>query len=74
MAATIARARGYSNNGTRQARETTRLGHRCAEAEANTWRTFAKVTTYADGSGTVQVTRNGSTLHAFAWGSENVNP
>ncbi len=73
MAATIARARGYRNSGMRQASEATRLGARQAEAEANTYVTFAKVVMYADGSGVALVTRRGNTLHCIAWGSENVN-
>lgn len=70
MAATIARATGYDSS---RVKETHRLGSRAAEATAATWRTFATVTVYADGSGTVEIKRDGERLHAFAFGSENVN-
>jgi hypothetical protein len=69
MAATIATARGMDSA---RVKESHRLGSRAAEATAATWRTFATVTVYADGSGTVTVTRDGSALHRYAFGSENV--
>jgi hypothetical protein len=69
MAATIATARG--GDSTRE-KVTHRLGSRYASAEAATWRTFATVTVWADGSGEVTITRDGATLHRFAFGSENV--
>lgn len=69
MAATIATARGMD---TSRVKETHRLGSRAAEATAATWRTFATVTVYADGSGSINITRDGETLHRFAFGSENV--
>jgi hypothetical protein len=70
MAATIARATGYDYS---RVKETHRLGSRKSSATAATFRTFATVTVYADGSGSVDVTRDGRTLHAFGFGSENVN-
>lgn len=54
MAATIAKARGYS---TRAATEVTRLGHEAAEVEANTYRTFTLVRMEKDGSATLSVER-----------------
>ena len=69
MAATIATARGADSS---RVKETHRLGSRYSTAEAATWRTFATVTVWADGSGTVEVKRDGATLHRFAFGSENV--
>jgi hypothetical protein len=71
MAATIAKATGVDRTGRTKA--THRLGSHYSEATAATWRTFATVTVYADGSGTVDIRRDGATLHAFAFGSENVN-
>jgi hypothetical protein len=70
MGATIARATGYDSSRVKEAH---RLGSRKSSATAATWRTFATVTVYADGSGTVDITRDGERLHAFAFGSENVN-
>ena len=67
MAATRAQCWGHDSTRVKRA---SRLGSRCAEAEAATWRTFARVTVHADGSGTVTVTRNGETLHRFVWDSE----
>ena len=67
MAATIAKATGYDNTRTK---ETHRLGHRSAKAEANTWRTFCTSFVAADGSGYVEVTRDGKTLHRFDFGQE----
>ena len=69
MAATIATARGMDSS---RVKETHHLGSRAAEVTAATWRTFATATIHADGSGTVTVTRDGETLHRFAFDSENV--
>ena len=69
MAATIATATGEDRSRTKT---THRLGSVCATGEAATWRTFATATVWADGSGHVKVRRDGRTLHAFAFGSENV--
>jgi len=41
-----------------------------AEAEANTWHTFAKVRVYADGSGYVSVKRDGVVLVWKEWRQE----
>jgi hypothetical protein len=68
MAATIARAIGEDRTG--RTKVTTRLGSKAALGEANTWRTFARVITFADGSGSVRVTRDGVTLHTFDYGPE----
>ena len=67
MAATIAIARGCDSSRTK---ETTRLGSRCATAEANTWRTFTRCHVDRDGSGSVVVKRDGVTLHTFEFGPE----
>jgi Ribonuclease G/E len=55
MAATIAKARGMGEGKTA---ECSRLGHVAAEAEANTYRTFAWVRTNADGSVVVIIERD----------------
>ena len=68
MAATIAKAWGQDRSG--RIKETHRLGSESSIAEAATWRTFARVTTFADGSGHVRITRDGDTVHEYAWGSE----
>ena len=67
MANTIAKATGADATRTKS---TTRLGSKYAEAQANTWRTFATVTTFADGSGTFTLTRGGATL-TVRWVSES---
>lgn len=61
MANCIARAQGYTRNGPK-AGEATRLGSEYVRAEANTWNTFATVTTNKDGLVTVVIKRNGRTL------------
>ncbi len=68
MAATIASAWGEDNN---RMKETHRLGARSATAEAATWRTFARAFVSKDGSGYVQVKRDGVIIHAFSFGPED---
>lgn len=68
MAATIARAIGHDTTG--RTKEATRLGSRSTEAEAATWRTFARVEVQADGSGLFTITRDGVAIHAYRWGPE----
>lgn len=65
MAATIARAQGFTKHGTPKAGEATRLGGGYAVAEANTWQTFAKVRTDADGVVDVEIRRNGGRLFSL---------
>ena len=67
MANTIAIARGCDRTRTK---ETHRIGSARAEAEANTWQTFARLTMQADGSGRATVTQDGKVLLDFAWGPE----
>ena len=59
MANTIAKAPG--GDATRE-KTTTRLGSRYASAQANTWRTFATVTTWADGRVSIEVERDGGRI------------
>lgn len=73
MAAVIGRTQGYTKDGSPKGGEATRLGGGSVRSEANTWRTFAKVTMFADGSGIVEIKQNDVSIHRFAWGSENVN-
>ena len=73
MAATIARAQGFQKDGRAQQAQRTALGNGEALAQANTWRTFTVCSVNADGSGYIEVTRDGERLHFFAFGSENVN-
>ena len=68
MANTIARAIG--GDATRE-KTTTRLGSRYAQAQANTWRTFATVTTWADGRVQFEVTRDGATIAQLRVASED---
>ena len=69
MAATIAHARGYDKSG--RVKETHRLGSMASEAEAATYRTFAIVHVRRDGSGEVQVKRDGRVIHAWTFGPES---
>ena len=68
MANTIARATGTDNTGRQKI--TTRLGSKYAEAQANTWRTFASVTTFANGAGRFTLTRDGRTIASCTWDTE----
>lgn len=69
MAATIAKAAGYDNNGKRS-KETTRLGHASAEAQANTWHTFTTAFVNKDGSGYLEMKRNGQPTQRIDFGPE----
>ncbi len=73
MAATIARAQGYNKHGVAQNGEATRLGHGEAHASANTWRTFATSHVTANGSGYVEVIRDGEIIHVFTFDAEEDN-
>ena len=68
MANTIAKATG--GDATRE-KTTTRLGSRYARAQANTWRTFASITTWADGRVTVSISRDGTQLATLRLGAES---
>lgn len=70
MAATIAKATGFDSS---RRKETHRLGSLSALAEANTWRTFTRAYIARDGSGYVEVTRDGNTLVRFDFGPEAEN-
>ena len=67
MAATIARAVGRDST---RVKETHRLGSASAWAEAATWRTFARAFVARDGSGYIEVKRDGVTLHHFKFKEE----
>ncbi len=67
MAATIAIATGYDAS---RAKEIHRLGSVGARARANTWRTFTTAYVQADGSGYIEVERDGEVIHRFDFGSE----
>lgn len=68
MAATIAKATGYDSS---RMKETHRLGSIAAIGEANTWRTFAEAYIEKDGSGYVNVTRDGKVLYYWVFGPES---
>ncbi len=68
MAATIAYARGYDRTRTK---DTHRLGSAAAEGEAATWHTRAIAYVARDGSGRVEVRRDGRLIHAYTFGPEN---
>jgi hypothetical protein len=67
MAATIAKAWGSDSSRTK---ETHRIGSQAATAQAATWHTFARSHVNRDGSGYVEVTRDGVTLHRFDFPAE----
>ncbi len=68
MAATIARLIAFPS---RTNRYVTRLGHRWSEGQANTRRTFTTCLVNADGSGYIQVRRDGKLLHLFRFEPES---
>ena len=67
MANTIAIATGFDST---RAKTTSRLGSQRAQAQANTWRTFATVTVDANGTAYVTIKRDGVTVHTFELGPE----
>lgn len=67
MAKTIAIAYGYDSS---RVKEVHRLGSTCAQAQANTWRTFTTCEVRADGSGFVRVVRDGEVVHKFEFEAE----
>lgn len=68
MAATIAKACGEDSTRSKRVR---RLGSQASSVEAATWRTFARATVYKDGSGYIEVCRDGKVLHSFNFKAEN---
>jgi hypothetical protein len=68
MAATIAKAIGYDSS---RIKETHRLGSKHSLAKANTWRTFTEAFISADGSGYVEVVRDGKVMHRFNFEKES---
>ena len=68
MANCIARAQGRDNN---REKDTHRLGSEAARVEAATWQTFAAAEVRKDGSGYVQVIRNGEVIHRFTFEAES---
>ena len=71
MAETIAYAAGYTKHGQLQSRRVSRLGHGAAMAQANTWHTFTTTYVNADGSGYVNITRDGKTIHHLEFHAED---
>ena len=70
MAATIAYATGFKRDGYQQASRASRLGHGSVMACANTWHTKTTAYVKADGSGYVEVVRDGKTIHTFPFSKE----
>ena len=50
--------------------ETHRVAHRRIDVQAATWRTFADVSVFPDGSGWVEVRQNETLVHRYQWGPE----
>ena len=67
MANTIAKAIGIDKG---RQKEVSRLGSTAACAEAATWRTFTTAWVEADGSGYVEVRRDGVTIHRYTFAAE----
>jgi len=67
MAATIAKATGWDAS---RIKTTHRLGSKSSIGEANTWRTFSKVTINSDGSGCFTLERDGKIIETSKWGPE----
>lgn len=68
MAATIAKATGYDRAG--RIKSVHRLGSEFSQAQAATWRTFATAQVDRNGTGYVEVRRDGKIIHAFQFGPE----
>ena len=68
MAKTMASCTGYDSNRVKDAH---RLGSRAAKAEAATWQTFATAYVACDGSGYVEVRRDGQTIHRYDFAAES---
>jgi len=67
MAATIAKATGHDSSRSKYVH---RLGHQSSSVEAATWRTFARAYVARDGSGYIEVVRDGTPLHRFDFEKE----
>lgn len=67
MAATIAIATGLDKT---RVKTVHRLGSTASTGEANTYRTFAKCHIRKDGSGFVEVVRDGREIHRHVFGPE----
>ncbi len=70
MAATRGTLQGFQRDGRPQQDQRTALGHGYVTAQANTWQTFATITTWADGHGTFELRQHGKITKAFAWGDQ----
>jgi hypothetical protein len=70
VANTRATIEAYDKN---RKKETSRLGSEQAWVQAATWHTFATATVEKDGSGYVQVKRDGQIIHRFEFESENLS-
>lgn len=68
MANTIAKCVGIDKSGRRKVAH--RLGSDAAVVEANTWRTFARVVTCADGQVFVEIKRDNKRLLYRSFGPE----
>lgn len=70
MAATRGTVQGFTKDGRAQNGQLSRLGHGEMIARADTWRTFATAHVFSDGSGYIEVKRDGTELHRFDFGPE----
>jgi hypothetical protein len=68
MAATIARATGHDSN---RSKETHRLGSQSSRVEAATWHTSAEAYVTRDGSGSIEVSRDGRIIARVSFGPED---
>lgn len=70
MSNTRAELEAYDVNRTKRA---SRQGSEQAWAQAATWHTFAQASVEKDGSGYVQVVRNGDIIHRYEFEPENIS-
>ncbi len=68
MAATIAKARGVDHSG--RVKDTHRVGSERALVEAATWHTKVVAEVRADGSGYMEMSRDGKIVHFFDFRAE----
>lgn len=70
MAATRGTVQGHQRDGRAQQEERSALGHGYTTAKANTWQTFATITTWADGHGSFELRQHGKLIKTFDWTDE----
>ena len=70
MAATRGTVQGFQKGGNPKNGVASRLGHGSIKVSADTWRTFTRVTVFADGTTRITVTRDYQVIHHYSVGPE----